>query len=51
MAHDGSAITARGIASSEGVPSAGYAERLQGHRARGEAHLDEVEKSLGAFSS
>ena len=45
VAYDGSAITACGTASSDGVPSAGYAEQLQGHRARGEAPMDEVEKA------
>ena len=45
MAYDGSAITARGIASSDGVPSAGYIERLQGHQARGENHMDEMERA------
>ena len=45
VAYDGSAITARGIASSDGVPSVGYIERLQGHQARGENHMDEMERA------
>ena len=45
VAYDGSAIAARGTTSSDGVPSAGYIERLQGHQARGETHTDEVERA------